>query len=165
MSVDKSFGSKEIINIETVSGYTNWGDGWTIMMDSSHTVKKDFYFGDVFPMSVQVNFVNDVEVFVKTDFKNYVSKSDFSSIVDKSYAFTVYDFDNYPNIVFVVLPHSSAKDDGTKSHEISHAVDRVMKRLGLEGTECRAYMIGYLMREMGTIPQWKKNEYQIIKFR
>lgn len=146
-----------IVKIHEVHGYTSWS-GWTTYQDSSHTVSINIPL-EVFPMSVVVDFVNNTKDYLDTDFNTYYPL--FMPGEVDSYAVTMWRR-TYPSLVFVVIPHEAKNDTDTKSHEISHAVDKIMLRLGIDDTEVRAYLVGYLMRQIEDVPEWKENKGGIV---
>lgn len=143
---------KEIVQIRTITLEHDWDSNWYMSSDSSHSIQRTVDFDDVFPFSIKVMVVIDPKKFIRSDFKIFYPYFGDTKGANGS-AFTMYDPDNYPGIIFIVLPHGVNEE--TKAHEASHAVDRIMKNLGLEGTECRAYMIGHVIKQIGEIPEWK----------
>jgi len=140
-----------IVTIKEVSGLTDWR-GWSVMQDSSHTVYRSVDL-KVFPANVVCYFVNDSKTFIETDFKNYMPK--FSGIQNeqKAFANTIHNNEIDPDLTILIIPHKA--DKSTIAHECTHAADRIMNRLGLTDTECRAYIVSYLMDQMKDVPQWK----------
>jgi hypothetical protein len=158
MGCEKVTKEQTIITIKEVSGFTSWSE-WTTYSDSSHTVSRTVDL-EVFPYSVNFSFVDNPKNYLETDFRIYYPKFDYTS---DGYAMTVWNSE-YKNRVFVILPHAARIDNNTKSHEVTHAVDQVMEKLGLEGTECRAYLVGYLMKKIEDAPEWKASEVNHILY-
>jgi len=58
------------------------------------------------------------------------------------------DFDEYGEIFIYVKDWENTLDrNGTLIHEVSHAVDFIFKKLGINDTETRAYYTEYLYKE------------------
>jgi len=145
-----------IITVREVQASLSWSN-WVTYSDSSHTVSKIVDL-EVFPYSVHFSFVDNPKTYLETDFRIYYPKFDYSS---DGYAMTVWNSE-YKNLVFVIIPHDAKNNNNVKSHEVTHAVDQIMERLGLEGTECRAYLVGYLMKEIEEVPEWEKPKHILI---
>lgn len=151
---------KQIVHIKQVE-YQNDFQNWMHVMDSSHTVSKSFYFGGVFPVSIHISFVNDPKKYLNTDFLDFYPSFEIQQPSQYGNAFTTWDYQHYPNKIFIVINHNDVSDVNTKSHEMSHAVDKMMLSLGINDTEVKAYLIGYLMTRVEDVPRWDilKSEY------
>lgn len=146
------------VNVKQIYGITSW-DHWTQFSDSSHTVVKTVSF-DIFPSVVNFIFVKDAGTFFKNEFNYHYP--DFGTIDQHGYATTISSNSAYPNHVFVVIPHSAKNDVNVKSHEVSHAADQIMSRLGINDSEVKAYLVGYMMEEIETVPDWEQGKFSVI---